>query len=110
MAYLIAPPVESILALDAALKVAPVQLAKWFGPPSETNYGGAYLAGTLPDVEAAARAFAAAVVDVARHPVAPERSVRAGVRYGGTSTRPGPGAGQFRVLATGERLALKPST
>src|SRR5262245_17267214 len=48
MAYLIAPPLESMIGLDAALKAAPVTLAKWFGPPSETNYGGGYLVGDLP--------------------------------------------------------------
>jgi ethanolamine utilization protein EutL len=109
MAYLIAPPAESVLALDAALKAAPVELCKWFGPPSETNFGGAYLAGDLPDVEAAARAFAAAVVEVARHPDATRRPVRAAgealaARPPGTQS----GAGRFRVLASGERLALKP--
>src|SRR5262249_61587944 len=60
MAYLIAPPIESILGLDAALKAVPVRLFKWFGPPTETNYGGGYLAGALPAGEAAARAVAAA--------------------------------------------------
>ena len=68
LAYLIAPPLESVIGLDAALKAAPVTLQKWFGPPSETNFGGGYLAGSLPDCEAAARAFAAAVCDVARDP------------------------------------------
>src|SRR5262249_37914541 len=77
MAYLIAPPAESILARDGALKAARVELKKGFGPPSETNFGGGYLAGELPDVEAAARAFAAAVVETARHPQAAGRPIRA---------------------------------
>src|SRR5262249_35715633 len=94
--------------LDAALKAAPVRMVKWFGPPSETNYGGAYLAGDLADVEAAARAFAAAVVDVARHPLA-ARAVRgAGESLGARPPGPGPGAGRYKVLAPGERLAIKP--
>lgn len=69
LAYLIAPPVESVVALDAALKAADVHLCRYFGPPTETNFGGAYLSGSLPSVEAAAAAFAAAVVDVARRPL-----------------------------------------
>jgi len=110
IAYLIAPPAESIIGLDAALKAAPVELKKWFGPPSETNYGGGYLAGDLSSCEAAARAFAAAVVDVARHPRDAARDARAagdalGARPPGPSS---PGSGRFRVLATGERLPAKP--
>ncbi len=107
LAYLIAPPLESILALDAALKAAPVRLTKWFGPPSETNYGGGYLTGELDACEAAARAFAAAVVDVARAPLDVERSVRAAGEAPGA--RPaGATRGKYRVMATGERLAEKP--
>jgi ethanolamine utilization protein EutL len=68
LAYLIAPPVEAMVALDAALKVADVRLARFFGPPSETNFAGAYLTGELHAVEAAAKAFTAAVVDVVAHP------------------------------------------
>lgn len=77
MAYLIAPPVESVIAVDAALKAASVRLARWFGPPTETNYGGAYLVGELHDVETAARAFTDAIDSVVAAPlqalVRPER-------------------------------------
>ncbi len=69
LAYLIAPPVEAMVALDAALKAADVRLCQFFGPPTETNFGGAYLTGRLAEVEAAAAAFAAAVVDVAERPL-----------------------------------------
>lgn len=69
MAYLIAPPLESVIGLDAALKAAEVRLAKWFGPPTETNYGGAYLTGELHDVEAAARAFGEAIRQVVGSPL-----------------------------------------
>src|SRR5262249_27701425 len=59
-------------------------------------------------VEAAARAFAAAVVETARSPLAASRSVRAAGESLGARP-PGPtGAGKYKVLATGERLALKP--
>jgi len=74
MAYLIAPPVEATVAIDAALKGARVELVKYFGPPTETNFSGAYLTGELPEVEAAARAFAEAVISVANQPL--EAAVR----------------------------------
>ncbi len=106
LAYLIAPPLESVLAVDAALKAAPVTLQRWFGPPSETNFGGAYLTGSLPDCEAAARAFAAAVVDVARNPRSRTRA-DAGRDLAEAPAGPG-GAGPYRVLATGEFLREKP--
>jgi ethanolamine utilization protein EutL len=106
LAYLIAPPLESVLGLDAALKAAPVVLQKWFGPPSETNFGGGYLSGSLPDCEAAARAFAAAIVDVAQNPRSP---TRADAGRGLADAPPKPSAdGPFRVLATGQYLAEKP--
>ena len=70
LAYLIAPPIESVVGLDAALKVAPLRMCKWFGPPSETNFGGAYLTGTLNDLQAGARAFAEAIQSVVAAPSA----------------------------------------
>lgn len=69
MAYLIGTPTEAMVGLDAALKSARVRLARFFGPPTETNFAGAYLAGALPDVEAAAAAFTAAIRDVGEHPL-----------------------------------------
>jgi len=108
IAYLIAPPLESVIGLDAALKAAPVTLQKWFGPPSETNFGGAYLGGSLPDCEAAARAFAAAVCDVARHPQSLSRAARAAGETLPPAVKKPTGDGPFRVLATGEVLAEKP--
>lgn len=73
LAYLIAPPVEAIVALDAALKAADVELKAFFGPPTETNYAGAYLTGSLAACEASAAAFAQAVADVAANPLAAAR-------------------------------------
>lgn len=69
MAYLIAPPLESVIAVDAALKAASVTLAKHIPPPSETNFGGAFLSGPLPALEAARDAFVAAIRDVASSPL-----------------------------------------
>ncbi len=68
MAYLIATPLEAVYATDAALKAADVTLVKTFTPPTETNFAGAFLSGPLESCEAAAQAFAEAVVDIAAEP------------------------------------------
>ena len=68
LAYLIAPPLESMYAMDAALKAADVTLCKLYAPPSETNFGGGLLTGTRSACEAACTAFAAAVAQVAQKP------------------------------------------
>ena len=68
MAYLVAPPMEGALGLEAALKAADVQPAAIFPPPSETNFSAAWLRGDLVSCEAAAEAFAQAVVHVAQFP------------------------------------------
>ena len=68
LAYLIAPPLESMYAMDAALKAADVKLCKLFEPPSETNFGGGLLSGTQSACDAACSAFAAAVAEVANQP------------------------------------------
>jgi len=59
-----------MIAVDAALKAAPVRLCKLFSPPTETNYAGAYLTGSVADVEAAAAAFVDAIETVVRAPLA----------------------------------------
>lgn len=64
MAYLVAPPMEASIALDAALKAADVRAAKIFPPPTETNFAAAWLTGELPECQAAAEAFAEMVVRV----------------------------------------------
>lgn len=68
VAYLIAPPLEAMYAMDAALKAADVTLCKLYTPPSETNFGGGLLGGTQSACEAACAAFAAAVAQVAQSP------------------------------------------
>jgi ethanolamine utilization protein EutL len=68
MAYLVAPPIEASIALDAALKAADVRAVKIMTPPTETNFAAAWLTGTLEACEAAATAYAAAVVAVAAEP------------------------------------------
>lgn len=68
IAYLIAPPLEAMFALDAALKAADVKLAAFYGPPSETNFGGGLLTGSQSACKAACDAFAEAVCFVADQP------------------------------------------
>ena len=72
MAYLVAPPIEASIGFDAALKAAEVRAVKLVPPPTETNFACAWLTGISPGdlaaCEAAASAFAEAVVDVAARP------------------------------------------
>lgn len=68
IAYLIAPPLEAMYAMDAAMKAADVQLCKLYAPPSETNFGGALLSGTQSACEAACGAFRERVAEVAGRP------------------------------------------
>jgi len=68
MAYLVAPPLEATIGLDAALKAADVRSVRITPPPTETNFACAWLTGELDACEAAAVAYAAAVVDVASAP------------------------------------------
>ena len=68
LAYLIAPPLESVVGLDEALKAADVRLAALFDPPSETNYGGGLLTGTQSACNAACAAFAETIQAIAARP------------------------------------------
>ncbi len=68
IAYLIAPPLESMYAMDAAMKAADVRLCKLYNPPSEPNFGGGLLTGTQSACDAACAAFAQAVAEVAQRP------------------------------------------
>jgi ethanolamine utilization protein EutL len=68
MAYLVAPPIEATIGLDAALKAADVRAVRVTPPPTETNFACAWLTGDLDACEAAAVAYAAAVVEVASSP------------------------------------------
>lgn len=68
IAYLIAPPMEAMYSLDAALKAADVKMAAFYGPPSETNFGGGLLTGSQSACKAACDAFAQAVLSVASSP------------------------------------------
>ena len=69
LAYLVAPPLEAIYGLDAAMKAADVELKEFFGPPTETNFGGGLLTGSQSACKAACDAFAEAVKSVAQQPV-----------------------------------------
>jgi ethanolamine utilization protein EutL len=69
IAYLIAPPNEGLVALDAALKAADVTIVSLTMPPSETNYMGVMLTGDQPACMAAAAAFRNKVLEVANNPL-----------------------------------------
>ena len=69
LAYLIAPPLEAVFGLDAALKAAEVRLVKHFPPPSETNFSGGWLAGSQAACQAACDAFREAVCSIAEQPL-----------------------------------------
>ena len=69
LAYLIAPPLESMYGMDAALKAADVKLCKLYAPPSETNFGGGLLSGTQSACDAACAAFTRRVAEVAAKPM-----------------------------------------
>lgn len=69
MAYLIAPPIEAMVGLDAALKAAQVELNVFYGPPSETNFAGGLLTGSQAACKAACEAFAETVNKIADAPL-----------------------------------------
>jgi ethanolamine utilization protein EutL len=69
LAYLIAPPLESLVGLDAALKSARVELKLFYGPPTETNFAGGLLSGDQSACRAACEAFAGVVCDIADAPM-----------------------------------------
>lgn len=68
IAYLIAPPLEAMVAIDSALKAADVKMSVFYGPPSETNFAGALLTGTQSACRSACESFAKAVEAVADNP------------------------------------------
>lgn len=68
MAYLIAPPLEAMVGLDAALKAAQVEMRVFYGPPSETNFAGGLLTGDQAACRAACEAFAETVCGIAANP------------------------------------------
>lgn len=69
MAYLIAPPMEAINGLDAALKRADVEMKVFYGPPTETNFAGGLLTGDQAACLAACEAFRETVCQIADVPV-----------------------------------------
>lgn len=67
--YLKATPLETVFALDQALKAADVEVAEWLAPPTRTNLAGALVTGTEADCRAACEAFEQAVLAVHRDPI-----------------------------------------
>lgn len=68
LAYLVAPPIEGLYALDSALKSAAVKIASYTAPPSETNFMGVIMTGDQSACSAAADAFSRSVIEVAQNP------------------------------------------
>jgi ethanolamine utilization protein EutL len=68
LAYLVAPPMEGLIALDASLKAAAVKIVSLTMPPSETNYMGVILSGDQPACNTAAITFRDTVLEVADQP------------------------------------------
>lgn len=110
MAYLIAPPIEAILGLDAALKAAAVEMKVFYAPPTETNFAGGLLVGEQPEVEAAARAFQEAVLDLARtpHRLTPAPAVEELAERFAHKTQQKGTPHPFRVHGSGLELDEKP--
>ncbi|MFH1464203.1 MAG: ethanolamine utilization microcompartment protein EutL [Pseudomonadota bacterium] len=108
MAYLIAPPLEAQLGLDAALKAAEVELKVYYPPPSETNFSGGLLIGDLPAVQAAAQAFQETVLDLAARPhsLSPLPEVETLAATFGRAVQ-APGA-RFRLHGSGLAVPAKP--
>lgn len=70
MAYLIAPPLEAMVGLDFALKVANVKVKQIFAPPSHTNFSGALLVGEQYECEACCQEFKRAIECICDNPLA----------------------------------------
>jgi ethanolamine utilization protein EutL len=68
LAYLIACPIEALMGLDTALKSSRTELVKFYGPPTQTNFGGGLLSGEQTECEQAARTFTETVVRVSQNP------------------------------------------
>lgn len=112
MAYLIAPPIEAVLGLDAALKVAKVEIKVFYAPPTETNFAGGLLVGEQPEVEAAAKAFEKTVLDLASNPsrIEPEPNVEK-LSETFAKVRARKGEGQilpYRIFQSGMSIKEKP--
>lgn len=69
LAYIIAPPLEAMVAVDEALKSADVRVCQLFSPPTETNFAGAVLTGSQSSCEAAVQAFREKVNRIANAPL-----------------------------------------
>ena len=69
IAYLIAPPLEAMYGVDAALKAADVRLCVLYAPPGEPSVGGGRRSGSQSARKKTCDAFASAVEFVADNPI-----------------------------------------
>lgn len=69
LAYLVAPPLEAMVAIDSALKAADVKMCVFGAPPSETNFASAFLTGEQSACKAACYAFGETVKSICDNPL-----------------------------------------
>ncbi|MFN8674706.1 MAG: ethanolamine utilization microcompartment protein EutL [Candidatus Sericytochromatia bacterium] len=69
LAYLFAPPLEASFALDYALKNSDTELVKFFTPPTNTNFSGAYLTGSISECQSASLAFIKGLEEIVNNPI-----------------------------------------
>lgn len=69
IAYLFAPPMEAIIALDYALKNSDTKLVKMLKPPTNTNLAGGFLVGNHSDCISASEAFRDKIIDIIKNPL-----------------------------------------
>lgn len=68
LCFLIAPPLEAVYAIDAALKATSAHLRYNFAPPTATNFSGAILGGSESTCREACLAFTKAMNEIAKNP------------------------------------------
>lgn len=69
IAFLIAPPLESMYALDSVLKSADVKIRVLWKPPTATNFGGALISGNESSCTTACKSFSEAIITIAKTPI-----------------------------------------
>lgn len=69
IAYLFAPPIETTISIDYALKNSDTTLVKFFKHPTNTNFSGAYLTGSLAECLSAKDAFISSIEEIHLNPI-----------------------------------------
>lgn len=69
LAYLFAPPIEATIAIDYALKNSDTTLVRFFKEPTNINFSGAYLTGSLSECLSARDAFISSIEEIHLNPI-----------------------------------------